>query len=182
MIAGCSDAGGTNVENEQIGAASDAVFPKDGKVPLRNRKGKFGQVTEAQRDTFSAGKAKKLEVGHKRMSCSKKSKVAVGKRVEKGSLVGEKGTLEVSEGGFLSYEIAKTADDLASSGKGICEKWSQASQVVHKGSVRIRKCNTPAVKPLAASRKCQVAVEAPALAKQGSWMSGRQCSDRDMNI
>ncbi len=54
--------------------------------------------------------------------------------------------------------------------------------VLFTGSVRIRKCNTPAVKPLAASRKCQVAVEAPALAKQGSWMSGRQCSDRDMNI
>jgi len=135
MIAGCPDAGGTNIENEQIGAASDAVFPKDGKVPLRNRKGKFGQVTEAQRDTCSAGKAKKLEVGHKRMSCSKKSKVAVGKHVEKESLVGEKGPLEVSEGGFSSHEIAKTADDFASSGKGICEKWSQASQVVHKGEL-----------------------------------------------
>jgi hypothetical protein len=134
MIAGCPDAGGTNVENEQIGAASDAVFPKDGKVPLRNRKGKSGQVTEAQRDTCRAGKAKKLEVGHKQMSCSKKSKVAVGKHVEH-SLVGEKGPLEVSEGGFLSHEIAKTADDLASSGKGICEKWSQASQVVHKGEL-----------------------------------------------
>jgi hypothetical protein len=54
--------------------------------------------------------------------------------------------------------------------------------VLSTGSVRIRKCNTPAVKPLAASRKCQVAVEAPALAKQGRWMPGRQCSDGEVNI